>query len=54
MEHPFDDFDFPSWVNDATAASTAAAAAAAAANAANHGAPIPTDILDRTDQVCEC
>lgn len=46
MEHPFDDFEFPSWVNDATAAS-------AAANAANHGgaAPIPTDILDRTDQV---
>lgn len=41
----------PSWVNDATAASTAAAAAAAAANAANHGAPIPTDILDRTDQM---
>ncbi|EYC31758.1 hypothetical protein Y032_0003g1220 [Ancylostoma ceylanicum] len=49
MEHPFDDFEFPSWVNDATAAS---AAASAAANAANHtgAAPIPTDILDRTDQ----
>ncbi|KAK6029790.1 hypothetical protein OSTOST_04097 [Ostertagia ostertagi] len=51
MEHPFDDFDFPSWVNDAAAASTAAAAAAAAANASNHAAPIPTDILDRTDQM---
>ncbi|KAK5974614.1 Forkhead box protein O [Trichostrongylus colubriformis] len=48
MEHPFDDFDFPSWVNDAAAASTAAANAAA--NASNH-APIPTDILDRTDQM---
>ncbi|XGW25098.1 hypothetical protein V3C99_006481, partial [Haemonchus contortus] len=49
MEHPFDDFDFPSWVNDAAAASTAAAAAAAANS--NHTAPIPTDILDRTDQM---
>ncbi|WKX88214.1 hypothetical protein Q1695_008110 [Nippostrongylus brasiliensis] len=53
MEHPFDDFDFPSWVNDATAASSAAAAAAAAAaaNATSHAGPIPTDILDRTDQM---
>ncbi|KAK6726078.1 hypothetical protein RB195_004409 [Necator americanus] len=52
MEHPFDDFEFPSWVNDATAAASAAAATAAA-NAANHtgAAPIPTDILDRTDQM---
>ncbi|KAE9418600.1 hypothetical protein Angca_007998, partial [Angiostrongylus cantonensis] len=49
MEHPFDDFDFPSWVNDAAAASTAAAAAAGNANHSS-AAPIPTDILDRTDQ----
>ncbi|VDN30783.1 unnamed protein product [Cylicostephanus goldi] len=48
MEHPFDDFEFPSWVNDATAA-TAAAANAAANNHSGNG-PIPTDILDRTDQ----
>nr|AOR50894.1 FOXO/DAF-16b transcription factor [Angiostrongylus cantonensis] len=50
MEHPFDDFDFPSWVNDAAAASTAAAAAAGNANHSS-AAPIPTDILDRTDQI---
>ncbi|CAJ0595218.1 unnamed protein product [Cylicocyclus nassatus] len=49
MEHPFDDFEFPSWVNDATAA-TAAAANAAANNHSGNG-PIPTDILDRTDQM---
>ncbi|KHJ99457.1 hypothetical protein OESDEN_00566 [Oesophagostomum dentatum] len=49
MDHPFDDFDFPSWVNDATAASAAAANAGANSNHTGAG-PIPTDILDRTDQ----
>ncbi|KJH51282.1 hypothetical protein DICVIV_02562 [Dictyocaulus viviparus] len=53
MEHPFDDFDFPSWVNDATAASTASAAGNTNSSNTNHNgaAPIPTDILDRTDQM---
>lgn len=55
MEHPFDDFDFPSWVNDATAASTATAAGGGGGSGGNgnhtSAAPIPTDILDRTDQI---
>ncbi|KAJ1367647.1 hypothetical protein KIN20_028600 [Parelaphostrongylus tenuis] len=51
MEQPFDDFDFPSWVNDAAAATTAAAAAAANNTNQSNAAPIPTDILDRTDQI---